>query len=357
LIIGRDGTFAAGVLSADPAAVAIADTGTIPVAEFVGARARRERALAEADRLEVSANELDHKASDARSAAEAERAQANTVRAAGLSFPTRRPLEQAEAERSGAALRTQRAKTARDENEIKATAAAAIHQQVHDDWVGKARSQNMPADAVQLADIVSDRRNRAATVDKAVQALRKLITTLPRTLTLIIDEDELAARLAGLEYEARQALGIANATEALLDEVRRDSDAAEAIRRHRAALTERDSLGRELEPAKEKARQDRRGSFAAQAKVEPARQLLNGALPAQAETERLLSALLLWQPVAAALDIAGFLETTGETPTEGPVTGNQLLELAATLLAGKPTSARRTLNERYDEVRAELAQT
>jgi hypothetical protein len=290
LVIGRDGTFAAGVLAGDPAAAAVADTGALPTAGFVGARTRRERALAEAERLDARARELDGEAAEARSAAEAARAEARAARAAGKSFPDRRPLEKAEAARSGAAVRTRQAKQSRDEDEQKAAAAAAEYQRVHDEWAAKARDLGMPAEAEQLAGIVTERRTRAAGIDKCVTTLRTLTTTtLRRTLELLINEDELAAQLSNLEGQARQALAKVDVTEALLEEVRRDTDADDAVRRHQEASNERDNLERDLAPAKEKATQDRTKAIEAQARVEPARGQWTAALPTQADTERLLS--------------------------------------------------------------------
>lgn len=358
LVIGRDGTFVAGVLAGDPAAAAVAKTGAMPAAEFVGARARRERALAEADRLDGSAADLSGDAEAARSAANAARAKARAVRAAGQSFPDRRPLENAEVERSGAAARTQQAKVRRDEDEQKAAAAAAAHQRVHDEWTSTARGLGMPVDVEQLAGIITNRRAQADGIDKYVTTLRTLIaSTLPRALALLVDEDELAARLGGLEDQARQAHEKADATEALLEEVRRDSDADDAVRRHTKASDERDRLKRELTPAKAKATQDRTKAIQAQANVEPARRLLTAASPAKAETEKLLSTLLNWPPAVVALDVPGFLTASGRDSGHGLGRGRELLESAAALLGGKQTSARRTLAERYDTVRAELAQT
>ena len=357
LIIGYDGTFSAGVLAGDPVAAALTATGAVPTAGFVGARTRRERALAEAVRLDTQAIDLDVRAAAARTQADNDRTAAHTVRAAGKSFPDRRPLDKAEAARSGTALRTQQAKVRRDEDEVKAATAAAEYQRVYDEWSTRARDLGLPADLEQLTGIVTDRRTRATGLDRAVTALRAVTSAIPRTLALLVDEAGLATRLAGLEDEARQALEKAKTTAALLEEVRRDSDAADAVRRHQEATTERDRLARELKPAGEKAEQDRRQAIEAQAKVEPARQLLTAALPAQAETGRLLSALLSWPPAAAALDVPGILTAADRDQEQGPRRSKQLLESAGALLAGKATSARRTLADRYDQARAELAQT
>lgn len=357
LVIGLDGSFAAGVLVGDPAAAALAKDGEVPAAGFVGARTRRERALAEAKRMESRATELEGEADAEQSAADDARSQARTARADGRSFPNRNQLQTAEAERATAAQRTQIAKTRRDEDEGKADKAATEHQSLHDDWSSRARNLGMPADVDQLNSIATDRRRLARSLDNWIRDLRSLTTALPRRLGLLDDEDELSTQLAGLEAKARGAVDVADTTAALLEEVRRDSDATDAVRRHQEATREHERLTSELTPAQERASKDRTNAAEAKAKIEPAGDALKAAIPERANTEGLLSTLLKWPPAAAALDIPGYLATTGHEPSADVPEGNQLLEFATALLDRKATSARRTLNERYDEVRADLAQT
>lgn len=358
LVIGRDGTFAAGVLAASPADPAMSETGAVPAAEFVGARTRRDRALVEADRLDFAASQLEVDAAEALYAADAARAEARAERVGAQSFPDHRPLLRLEAERSGAAIRTQSAKTVRDEDELKVDEAATDHQRLRDEWVVSARSADMPADLEKLADVVTDRRTRADGLDRCVTLIRTIIAkTLPSALRLLIVEEELSTELSDLESRARQALETSLATTALLDEVRSDSDADDAVRRHQEASAARTTLQRSLAKARNLAERDHDAAIEAQAKITPARQLFNAALPEQAETERTLSTLMAWGPVATALDVSGFLSAAGRDPDDGLGAGQSLMESSAALLQGKQTSHRRTLSERYDAVRAEIAQT
>lgn len=85
LVIGRDGTFAAGPLGAAPAA-ALAGA-EIPAASHIGARTRLARARAKADELDATAQTLEDDAEGRRSVAAQCRQQRDTVRSQTKSFP------------------------------------------------------------------------------------------------------------------------------------------------------------------------------------------------------------------------------------------------------------------------------
>jgi hypothetical protein len=358
LVIGRDGTFAAGPLAGDPVTAATADGESLPVAGFVGARTRRERALAEANLLQHQAAELEQQADGERTAAEQARTAASTAREDGQSFPSMSPLRDTEASCSGAARRTRIAEQARDAAATKAAANRAELQQLKDEWSRSAAAVGLPADVSQLTSIVDERRTQAREITAAREELGKLFTVaLPRTLVHVPDEEALTLELARLESEARQAYETAETTHALLDEVSRDSGAGDAVTRHRVAESEVERLAGLLPTARTKGQSDHDEATRAGAAVEPARQAVTEALPAQTATMAALRTLLTWPPAAAALDLLGFLTSVGTDPADGLGEGADLLRNAAALLSRKPTFARKTLTDRYDTAKAELVQT
>ncbi|WP_231391934.1 SbcC/MukB-like Walker B domain-containing protein [Arthrobacter sp. 35W] len=358
LVIGRDGTFAAGPLTSDPVMAATADGGQLPEAGFVGARTRRYRALAEADLLEQQASELEQQADGERSAAGRARVAAGTAREDGQSFPPLSPLRDAEASRSGAARRTWIAEEARDTATTKAETARAEYRRLKNEWSRNAAAVGLPADVAQLTDIVVERRNQAREITAAREQLDKLSTvTLPRILAQLPGEEALTLELARLEGEAQQAHETAETTQALLDEVSRDSGADDAVTRHQAAEAEANRVFGELASARTKAQSDHDEATRTEAAVEPARQAATEALPAQTAAVAALHTLLTWPPVTSALDVPGFVTTAGLDPAQGLDDWTTLLRNASALLDRKPTFARKTLTERYDTAKAELAQT
>ncbi|MFE4960173.1 hypothetical protein ACFRCW_40995 [Streptomyces sp. NPDC056653] len=81
-----------------------------------------------------------------------------------------------------------------------------------------------------------------------------------------------------------------------------------------------------------------------------ARQRLNEARPSQTATRAHLAALLVWPPLAQALGAEPSLHAGGAD-------GSELLDTVEGLLGRRSTVSKKTLGERYDTVRAELAQT
>ncbi|WP_243847300.1 SbcC/MukB-like Walker B domain-containing protein [Microbacterium ulmi] len=358
LVIGRDGTFAAGVLAANPVVAANTEGRELPEAGFVGARTRRERALAQAALIEQQADELEQQADSERTAAAQARTAAGRVRNEGQSFPSSTPLRDAEASRAGAARRCHLAEEARDMATAQADAARAEHQTLKDEWSRSAAAVGLPADVGQLAGIVEHLRTTAREITAAREALDRLSsTTLPRTLAQLPDEEALTAELARLEGEARRAHEAAERTQALLDEVRRDSGADDAVARHAAAQTEARQLADRLPAAREQAQKEHDAATRAEAAIEPARQAVTDAIPAQTTTMSALRTLLAWPPAMAALDVPAFLTAAGLEPTQGMGERAELLSNAHALLDRRQTFTRKTLNERYDSAKAELAQT
>jgi hypothetical protein len=100
LVIGRDGTFAAGPLTANPAAALTPAGAAPPAASHIGARTRLARARAMADELDEAAATLEEQAAGERTAAADCRRSRDDVRSAARSFPPRDALVDAEAERA-----------------------------------------------------------------------------------------------------------------------------------------------------------------------------------------------------------------------------------------------------------------
>lgn len=358
LVIGRDGTFAAGPALGDPAGEELNARGALPPAQHVGARTRLEQARAEAERLDSQAAALIQEAQNARGRARDEQDAAKAVRAEGQTFPSRTSLRSSEAERSVAAQRLTEAQELRDSASRQAAEAAEEHRTLRLEWVDRARSLNMPPDTIQLSALAEDRRKKAGALEQCAAGLRKLNgTTLPQLLADIVDEDLIDRELGQAEIAAQQAHTEVRKTHALLDESRRDSDPEDTLRRYENALSTRNRLDTDRKTASGDAREHRTAAIQAHAKIDPARETLGQALPARSETAARLTTLLRHPAVAAALDIDRFLVESGRDLQDGLGDGDALLEAAAELLARKPTSAWRTLVERYDTTRAELAQT
>lgn len=356
--IGRDGTFAAGPLSGDPVAAATVDGKPLPMAEFVGARTRRERALTEAGLLEQQAAEFEQQAADERTSAMEARDAAGAARKDGQSFPELTTLRDAETSRSSAARRTRSAQETCNAATTEAELARAEHQQAKDEWSRSVVAAGLPADIAQLASVADEQRKRAREITSAREQLDKLAAvSLPRTLDQVTDEDALSQDLARLESEAQRAHETAEATQALLDEVSRDSGADDAVVRHGDAEREARRLAELLGPARDKAQAAHDGATGLQAKVEPTRQAVTEAIPAQMAALASLRALLTWPPVAAPLEVPGYLAAAGVDSSQGLGEGDELLRNANALLARKATYTRKTLTERYDIAKAELAQT
>ncbi|SDN73071.1 Putative exonuclease SbcCD, C subunit [Streptomyces wuyuanensis] len=358
LVIGRDGTFAAGPLIADPTA-ALATAGVaIPAASHIGGRTRLARARAKADELDASAQELEDSAEAERRSAADRRQRRDTLRSEAKSFPPRSEVTNAEAERAHTAKEAHRLHSAAHTLRQQADEAAAEHTNLHTAWAMRARDLGMPTDHDELAALVSNGHAHAEKLNTCAQRLtNRLLPKLDRGLRSLPDETGLTTHLADLQHAAQTAHTTVLETQAELTELQSEGDADDAVRRFDAATAQGDQLYAQLETARGTLTTAEKQLSTCEIELSTAQKRLTEARPHQTTTEAHLAALLAWPPITQALDVDTFLSARGAPSTDGPGTGQELLDTVEGMLARRPTSSKKTLGERYDEVRAELAQT
>ncbi|MGW8558098.1 SbcC/MukB-like Walker B domain-containing protein [Streptomyces tubercidicus] len=358
LVIGRDGTFAAGPLTANPVAALTPAGAAPPAASHIGARTRRARARTIAEELDATAATLEEQAEDERTAAVGCRRSRDAVRSAARSFPPRDALVNAEAERARTAKAAHRREGTARTLRGRADTAAAEHTRLHTDWIARARDLGLPTTLDELTELIKSSRTRAEKLESCAKQLTgRLLTTLDRVLRSLPDESTLTARLAELEHAAQRAHDTALDTGAELAEAEFAGDVDDAARRFEAATARAEKLSSQLETARQKSTDAEKLLSTRESELEIARKGLDAARPRQASTHTHLAQLLAWAPISRALDVDAFLSARGALTTDGLGSGPELLDRAAELLARRPTASKKTLGEHYDEVRAELAQT
>ncbi|MEU0955838.1 SbcC/MukB-like Walker B domain-containing protein [Streptomyces niveus] len=358
LIIGRDGTFAAGPLTANPAAALTPAGATPPAASHIGARTRLARAQAMADELDETAATLEEQAEDERTTAAASRRSRDAARSAARSFPPRDALVDAEAERAQTAKAAHRLEGTARTLRGRADTAAAEHTRLHADWIARARDLGLPTTHDELTELITVSRTRAEKLESSAKQLTgRLLITLDRVLRSLPDESTLTARLAKLEHAAQRAHDTALDTGAELAEAEFAGDVDDAALRFEAAKARAEKLSSQLETARRKATDAEKRLSTRESELETARRGLDAARPRQESTHTHLTRLLAWAPISRALEVDAFLSARGILTTDGLGTGTEFLDRAAELLARRPTASKKTLGEHYDQVRAELAQT
>lgn len=358
LVLGRDGNFAAGPLTANPAAALTSARAAPPPASHIGARTRLARARAMADELDATAATLEGKAEDERTAATDRLRSRDALRSAARSFPPRDTLINAEAERAGTAKAAHGLEDTARTLRGRAETAATEHTRLHTDWITRAQSLSLPTTLDELTELITANRTRAEKLDRCAKQLTgRLLTTLDRVLRSLPDESALTTRLAELEHTAQQAHDTSLDTAAELAEAEFAGDVDDAARRFEAAKARAEKLSSQVETARRKATEAEKLLSTRESELETAHKTLDAARPRQETTHTHLARLLAWAPISRALDLDAFLSDRGILTTDGPGTGTELLDRAAELLARRPTASKKTLGEHYDEVRAELAQT
>lgn len=351
LVIGRDGTFTAGPLTADPV-TALRDAGhPIPAASHIGARTRLARARARAEELDAAALELETAAETERQQAAGRRRQRDTLRVEGRSFPSRQELTTAEAER------TRTAKAAHDRHNIartlrqKAEDTAAEHARLRTAWQARARSLHLPADPGDLTELIDTSRTSAEKLAACVtQLTSRLLRRLQRIVETLPDETVLTERLAELQHTAQDMHTTALETQAELTEAQSHGDADDAARRYEQATDQAKKLHQHLTLAREERLKAEKHLSTCEGDLTTARERLDETLPLQKTTRAHLTALLAWPPLAQALGADPHL-------TDPDIDQAELLPAVEHLLARRTTASKKTLGERYDTIRAELAQT
>ncbi|WP_037623133.1 SbcC/MukB-like Walker B domain-containing protein [Streptomyces aureus] len=352
LVIGRDGTFTAGTLAARPATALHATGQHIPAASHVGARTRLTQARARADELDTAAQELtDHAAAERQLAAEAHRKR-DALRAQGSSFPPQSELTTAEAERVGMAKTAHARHTVAQTLRRQADDATSEHTRLRTDWQTRARSLHLPADPASLTRLIDTSHAAARKLNGcATQLTSRLLPRLKRVIEQTLpDESVLAERLAALQHGAQDAHTTVLETQAELTEAQAHGDADDAARRYEHATAQAKHLNQQLKDATAHTLTAEKHLSSCESNLATAHERLTEALPLQMSTAARLRALLAWPPLARALDADPDLTIQHPNPAA-------LITAVDTLLARRPTASKKTLGERYDTVRAELAQT
>ncbi len=344
LVIGADGSYRAGVLYANPVAV----PGQLRAATYVGARQRRQAALARAAELETEADSLAADASRLEDGARLLRQNAHAVRDRGRSFPDRAPLRGAEAKRAAAA---DQERGLADESERKGAEAVAKHERARaeaDTWRAQVTVHGLPTDLDALATVERDNRAAAKTLREAGRDLKdRLAARIARAVAAAPDEAALAQTLAVAAGEAVTANEQVTSTQTLLDELNSDAaDVAEEVARHARLTDELKTVSGQVPAAESRARLAGDAHVRAVEKLDQARENVRAARPRQMATSAHLTALLSHPAVAEILQV----------PAQLP-DGDELLELADTLLTGRHTHRRAFVADRADQARAALARS
>jgi hypothetical protein len=369
LVIGRDGTYAAGPLIGDPTAAMAAAGQLLPAAGHVGARTRLARALARAAELEDQASALDHQAQQHLATAAGHRSDRDAVRSQAASFPSRSALVKAESRRAGETERAsgleRAAATARETADAKTTE----HARLLEDWLDRARAMNMPSDPRELQMRMDTDRATATAMTRSADRLRDRVTVrLRRAVAAVPNEEEVATALARAASGAQAAHHAAAQTQALLTEAETPGDSDDAVRRFAEVSARASRLEKDLPPARETEKTAAATASRCEAELAAAAAALASVHPRQVASEAHLIALLSFPPVAHALGVADLPTQARRADANSASdadhaarstlpTGDELLEMVDALLTGKRTAGRKMLGERYDEVRAALAQT
>lgn len=350
LVIGRDGTWRAGVLVAD-SVQAVAEIGRdVPQAAHVGARQRREAALREADRLEQRAGELRRTANDDDLAARALRKQARAMRAGAETFPNDRPLRDAEASRAGDAERHRVLDVARERTERAATDAAATYATERDGWTQRTRSLDLPADLTQLRDLVDTGHARVKQLTEAARTLeRRHLPRLRAALQQLDDETVISSKLSRLADTATTSDHQTATTERELQQLH--ANAGQGITK---ALAQHARLSEALGETTEELPGARRAQALAHEALTRTSTELTGAEGAVTQAQPTLVATLhrlrrlLAVPAVAEVLLVGVVLDSDD---------DAVLEQLESVLAGRRRTARHQVGQQYDSARASLART
>lgn len=343
LVIGRDGTFRAGVAFGAPALVPGA--ATWPPAQHVGARRRRAAALVRAEQLEDEATELESQAEITASRAAALRREAVQVLRAASLFPSRDPLRTAEAGRAAKAVEVAELLRELDAAAEEASRQRREHQRLREEWVERTRSCGLPVALGELAAVETAARGAARTLRTSAGELAdRYAPRLGRLLAAAISGDG-PTGLTELLGKAQAAATRATQTQSKMDALRESAGAVmgEVLERHRetareladvieqlgTAIKDRDGLDRDIVRLTEQLR--------------AAREKADDALPRAGHRIREL---------ARILDVPGVVDAVfaGARPST-----DHLLIDVATGLASAKSYTKKTLRDRYDEARARLA--
>lgn len=344
LVIGRDGTFRAGVLQGRvPGAD---DPALLPAASHIGARQRRAAALARAAELDRRADELESRAGELDQRVKDLNREAEATSAFGRTFPSREPLRHAEADRAQAARIARDAQDRVEPVRRKADWLTAEMNRAQTEWGDRTRARGLPVDIEQLMFLHDRGKACAEQLRRVASSLGGKLAERLRRVLAQHNEEEVTQKLIEAQSEAQITLQQATntATEARVLQETAGAAIAEILRRLKDATDKKTQLEREIVPAREEA------NNAAKHEVE-----------VQVEFGQKQDRLAEVQPKAAGLlkGLRLLLEVPGvaDAVLDGNplVPDRQLLAQVSSALEGRKTLAKKTVRERADDVRAKLA--
>ena len=342
LVIGRDGTFRAGVAAGAPALA----PGAVawPVAQHVGARQRRAAALARARELDEQTAETEAQADDDDARAASLREEAAALQQAAAKFPPRETLRAAEADRAAKARDVADLTRKLREAATEAQRCRRDHQHLHDEWAERTRSCGLPTILDELADVETAARNTARILRTSAGELADRFA--PRLGRLrAAGSDDRGAELKTLLGKARAAAARAAKTQGKMDALRQNAGAAieDVLEQHRQAEDQLANVINRLGPANDQRELLGLETVRLTEQARAAREKAEQAQPLVSQRMRELTRLL---------DVPGVVNAVFGGARPGP--GTLLADVAAGLAAVKPYT-KKTLRDRYDEARARLA--
>lgn len=344
LVVGRDGTFRAGVtVAAVPDAQ---DPQLRRPATHVGAQRRRANALAHADSLDARAELLDEEAGTEDTVEHDARAAAKSVLAALAGFPKAEQLRRAESSRAAAATEAYAASQAAAAAEREAERLTAEAGDARRAWSAAVIDAGLTPDIAVLTELVTTDREAAKSLRTVAGRLDDHYRSrLRRFADLVVAHDESTA-LAALHAEAVSAFDDAERARVAHEELRASAGQTveDALTRH-AELTGRlGALRPKVHAASERVRAAESKVTELSVRVEEAARRVAEAAPVAAQRTAELRALLALPGVAAAV-LGADVEPDDQA----------LLDQVTASLAGKATSGRRALRTLFDETRSKLA--
>lgn len=344
LVVATDGSFRAGVMTAVvPEAV---DDSRRPEARHIGARRRRDAALAHAASLDAQADVLDAEAQEHWGRADVWQNRADAVAGHAKAFPAVTALRSSVAAQAVAAAAAETARVRAAEADTKADRAEDTAALASSKWGEEVAADGLVADVDQLHAGAARDRQAAGTLSGLTRRLSERL--LPELARLV---GRVGAFLA--DETVDETLGAARAShdaadeQAQLLEQRREAAGVTAGQVEQKLIEARAEVeklkGAEM-AAERAARQDANEAVRAEEKAVQAAQNATAAEPAATEAIAALRRLLAVPGVAEAV-LAGEPETSD-------------VALPAQVVAatdGRPTATRRSVRDKADEARAALA--
>jgi len=341
--VGTDGSFRFGVICGR--APGADDSETLPAPSFIGAAQRRRAALAEADRLETAAAEFEEQATALDQQAGSLEMQAASWLERAESFPNLKDLRRAEDESVSAA----RWATQRRDDADKAARSAADARTGADDltsqWRARLISLDLPTDPADLEEACRGESDTAKGLRWAATTLSNTQSALLSLRSRIVAQGGDRAKLPALNAEAIAAHREARKATLLHEQMRAThGKAATDISERLQVLGEKEQAVAKAIEAAHKAEAD---AIAEEARLSQAADDAEERAAAYAPTVE-----------SAVTDLKGLLDVSdaravilrGSVPADGA-------EVIAQVLAGaaeRPTRARKTVADRYEDVRARL---